>query len=123
MGIQNRNSKNKHGKNSVNVNINITETTPPKVVKVPTKVVRVPARATAKAQAKGLRKASETERERDALSARPVEKLQELANEFSRVKDLAQSRGVPIPPSYSQFSDIRDRASLQGWRESTIRVN
>ena len=57
----------------------------------------------------GVKVASET----DALSARPVEKLQELANEFSRVKDLAQSRGVHIPPSYSQFSDIRDRASLQ----------
>jgi hypothetical protein len=52
-------------------------------------------------------------KETDVLSARPVEKLQELANEFSRVKDLAQSRGVPIPPSYSQFSDIRDKASLQ----------
>ena len=111
MGIQNRNSKDKRGKNSVNVNINITETTPPKVVKVPTKVVRVPARATAKAKRKASKVVSASET--DALSARPVEKLQELANEFSRVKDMAQSRGVPIPASYSQFSDIRDRASLQ----------
>ena len=109
MGIQNKSSKDKRGKNNVSVNINITETTPPKVVKIPTKVVKVPTRATPRAQAKRLRKASDT----DALSARPVENLQELASEFSRVKDLAQSRGVPIPPSYSQFSDIRDRASLQ----------
>ena len=109
MGIQNRNSKNKHGENSVNVNINITETTPPNVVKIPTKVVRVPIVKKKKKRAK----APSLPGERDVLSARPVEQLQELANEFSRVKDLAQSRGVPIPPSYSQFSDIRDRASLQ----------
>ena len=116
MGIQNRNSKVKRGENNVSVNINITETTPPKVVKVPTKVVKVPARATprglkkAKSQSPlGVKGASGT----DVLSARPVEKLQDLANEFSRVKDLAQSRNIPILPSYSQFSDIRDRASLQ----------
>ena len=110
MGIQNRNSKEKRGKNNVNINVSITETTPPKVV-------RVPVKRRARATPKGLKKAKSQSplvaKETDVLSDRPVEKLQELANEFSRVKDLAQSRGVPIPPSYSQFSDIRDRASLQ----------
>ena len=113
MGIQNKSSKDKRGKNNVSVNINITETTPPKVVKVPTKVVRVP-----KAQARERKRRAKASKvvsasDTDALLARPVEKLQELANEFSRVKDLAQSKGVPVPPSYSQFSDLRDRASLQ----------
>ena len=115
MGIQNRSSKDKNGKNRISVNINITET-PPKVVKVPTRVVRVPivkkkkskARSPLRPKGSGVKAVST-----DALSARPVEKLQELANEFSRVKDIAQSRNISIPPSYSQFSDIRDRASLQ----------
>ena len=101
MGIQNRNSKNKHGKNSVNVNINITESTPPKVVRVPAECKR---RATAKAKRKASKVVSPlgvSASETDALSARPVEEFQELANEFSRVKDVAQSRGVPIPASYS----------------------
>ena len=119
MGIQNRNKKDK-GKNSVQINVNITEHTPPKVVKIPTKIVKVPtAKKTKKADRLSTSRERESPgrespgRESDALSARPVEKLQELANEFSRVKDLAKSRGIPIPTSYSQFSDIRDRASLQ----------
>ena len=121
MGVQNRNKKDK-GKNSVQINVNITEHTPPKVVKIPTKIVKVPKKARTKAPSPvgvspvGVNPVGgemSSRRESDALSARPVEKLQELANEFSRVKDVAKSRGIPIPPSYSQFSDIRDRASLQ----------
>ena len=97
--------------------MNITENKPPKVVKIPTKAVRVPAKAR-KAQMKRAKAHSRPEfsgreGESDALASRPVEKLRELVNEFNRVKDAARSKNIPIPPSYSQFSDIRDRASLQ----------
>jgi len=50
---------------------------------------------------------------KDPLSDAPIEKLQRLASEFTRIKDIAQAQGVSIPQNYSVFTDIRDSQSLQ----------
>jgi len=105
MGIQNKPRPKKTGKNNVTINVHIEDKTPVKVVKpeiVKPEIVKPK-----------VIKQEVIKQAQNPLTSAPVEKLQNLATEFTRLKDVARSQGQIIPQSYSRFSDIRDKASLQ----------